>query len=40
VSKVHAYDFDIEYVKEKKNIVVDALSRRPPTFFMTKISTD
>jgi hypothetical protein len=40
VSKVHAYDFDIEYVKGKKNIVVDALSRRPATFSMTEISTD
>jgi hypothetical protein len=28
VTKVHAFDFDIEYVKGKKNIVVDALSRR------------
>lgn len=27
VSKVHAYNFDIEYVKGKNNIVVDALSR-------------
>ena len=27
VSKVQAYDFDIEYVKGKNNIVVDALSR-------------
>jgi hypothetical protein len=40
VSKVQAYDFDIEYVKGKKNIVVDALSRRPATFSMTEISTD
>jgi uncharacterized protein YpiB (UPF0302 family) len=36
VSKVQAYDFDIEYVKGKKNIVVDALSRRPATFSMTR----
>ena len=27
VSKVQAYDFEIEYVKGKNNIVVDALSR-------------
>jgi hypothetical protein len=40
VRKVHAYDFNIEYVKGKKNIVVDALSRRPATFSMTEISTD
>ena len=26
VSKIQAYDFDIEYVKRKNNIVVDALS--------------
>jgi hypothetical protein len=38
MSKVHAYDVEIEYVKGKKNIVVDTLSRRPITFSMTKIS--
>ena len=27
VSKVHAYDFEIEYVKGKNNVVADALSR-------------
>ena len=27
VSKVQAYDFEIEYVKGKNNVVVDALSR-------------
>ena len=26
-SKVHEYDFEIEYVKEKNNVVGDALSR-------------
>jgi hypothetical protein len=35
VSKVQEYDFDIEYVKGKKNIVIDALSRRPVAFSMT-----
>jgi hypothetical protein len=40
VRKVQAYDFKIEYVKEKKNIVFDALSRRLASFSMTKISTD
>jgi len=40
VSSVHAYYFDIEYVKGKKNIVDDALSRRPVAFSMTEISTD
>ena len=27
-----AYDFDIEYVKGKNNVVANALSRRPATF--------
>jgi hypothetical protein len=40
VSKVQAYEFDIEYVKGMNNVVVDALSRRPATFSMTEISTD
>ena len=29
--KIQAYDFDIEYVKGKSNIVIDALSRRTTT---------
>ena len=29
VSKIQDYDFDIEYVKGKNNIVVDPLSQRP-----------
>jgi hypothetical protein len=40
VTKVHAFDFDIEYVKGKKNIVVDALSRRPRTCSLMEISAD
>jgi hypothetical protein len=37
VTKVHAFDFDIEYVKGKKNIVVDALSRRHATCSLMEI---
>ena len=34
MSKVQAFDFDIEYVKGKNNVVVDALSRRPSISLM------
>jgi hypothetical protein len=37
VSKVQEYDFHIAHVEGKKNIVGDALSRRPATFFMKNI---
>jgi hypothetical protein len=40
VSKIQAYDFDIEFVKGKNNVVVDALSRRPSIYAMTDISVD
>ena len=40
VTKVQAFDFDIEYVKGKKNIVTEALSRRPTTCSLMEISTD
>ena len=40
VSKVYAYDFEIEYVKGKNNVVVDALSRRPTSLSLMRISTD
>jgi hypothetical protein len=37
VSKLQAYDFDIKYVKGRKNAIVDALSRRPELCSLTKI---
>jgi hypothetical protein len=40
VSKIHAYDFDIEYVKGKKDVVPDALSRRPTVCSLMEISAD
>ena len=39
VRKIQAYDFDIEYVKWKNNIVVDALSQRP-SFSLMDIAKD
>jgi hypothetical protein len=40
VSKIHAYEFDIEFFKGKNNVVVDALSRRPSVYAMTYILVD
>ena len=40
VSKIQAYDFEIEYVKGKNNVVADALSRRPATLSLLEISSD
>jgi hypothetical protein len=37
---MQAYDFDIEYVKEKKDVIVDTLSRRPTSFSIENISAD
>ena len=40
VSKIQAYDFDIEYVKGKNNVVVNALSRRPATLSLMSLDMD
>jgi hypothetical protein len=40
VSIVHAYDFEIEFVKGKNNVVADALSRRPSIYAMTNVFVD
>jgi hypothetical protein len=40
VSKIQAYDFDIDFVKGKNNVVADALSRRLSFYAMTDISVD
>jgi hypothetical protein len=40
VSNIEAYNFDIEYVKGKDNIVADALLRIPSTYSMTEILVD
>ena len=34
VSKIQAFEFDIEYVKGKNNVVSNALSRRPSISLM------
>jgi hypothetical protein len=40
VSIIQAYDFDIEFVKGKNNVVANALSRRPSIYAMTGVSVD
>jgi hypothetical protein len=40
VSKIQAYNFDIEYVKGKNNVVANALSRRPSIYSMSEILVD
>jgi hypothetical protein len=40
VSKIQAYNFDIEFFKGKNNVVVDDLSRRPLAYSMSEILVD
>jgi hypothetical protein len=40
VSRIQAYNFDIEFVKWKNNVVVDVLSRRPSIFAMIGVLVD
>lgn len=40
IRKLQAYDFNIEYVKGKKNIVGCALSSIPPTFLLIEATKD
>ena len=40
ISKIQAYDFDIEYFKGKNNVVTDALSRRPATLSLMSLDLD
>jgi hypothetical protein len=39
-NSINVFDFDIEYVKRKRNVVGDALSRRPTGCSMMDICTD
>jgi hypothetical protein len=40
MTKVQEFDFDIDYVNGKKNIVVDVLFRRPVSCSLMEISAD
>jgi hypothetical protein len=40
VSIIQDYNFDIEFLKGKNNVVADALSRRPSIFSMAGVSID
>jgi hypothetical protein len=38
VIKIQAYDFDIEFVQGKKNVVANALSKIPSAYSVSEIS--
>lgn len=40
ISKIQAYDFEIEYVKGKNNVLADALSRRPEINALSVVTAD
>jgi hypothetical protein len=40
VRRIQAYDFDIEFVKGKNNVVADALSRRPSILAIIGVTVD
>ncbi|XP_059075191.1 uncharacterized protein LOC131875172 [Cryptomeria japonica] len=40
ISKIQAYDFEIEYVKGKNNVVADALSKRPEINALSVVTAD
>lgn len=40
VSKIQEYNFDIEFMKGKNNVVADALSRRPHLGSLTMVSLE
>ena len=40
ISKIQAYDFDIEYVKGKNNVVADAISHKLAMLSLMSLDTD
>lgn len=40
VSKLQSFDFEIQYIKGKRNTAVDALSRNPSFYSLSSITAD
>jgi hypothetical protein len=40
IRRIQDYDFDIEFVKGKNNVMVDALSRRPSILAIIGVTVD